>query len=297
MLGIAIAVTFPERGDLIRMLHERVPGWRTYLEEGIEGVVLTRSQGERLRNFINGSEHGGRPSPFAYFETITTLSFLENPENVLVIGLGTGSNLEAVLKDPKAKSITLVEINGTAIRNLRKVEVLQGLLEDPRLTVIQDDARRWLRTTDQRFDAIFMDPLRTTSGFSNNLYSQEFFALLRDHLTPNGAVMVWSDEFEVVPRTLATVFPRVEQHCLFMVALSSPDQPSPRPERFGAILGGFDGNMAAEIRRIDCARRFDERQILAQTRGVPINTDYRPVTEYYLGSAVRRLFSRAADAP
>ena len=288
-LGIAIFAIFPGPSAVIRSLHASLTGGVKYFVEGIEGVVLTHVDGPRLRHFINGSAHGGRPDPFFYLEAVQTLSSVENPQNVLIIGLGTASVLEAALNDPKVGAVTLVEINGTAIKNLRKIELIATMLSHPKLTIFHDDARRWLNRTYQRFDVVMMDPLRTASAFSNNIYSREFFQQLEAHLMPGGAVMVWTDEYLVVPKTLATIFPVVEQYCTYLIGMRKPALTEMRSVRFDSILAGFTPGNQAAIRAIDCERRYNREDILARTAAAAINTDHSPVTEYYLGSAVSKL--------
>jgi predicted membrane-bound spermidine synthase len=288
-LGIAVFAIFPGPSAIIRSLHVNLTGGKQYFAEGIEGVVLTHVDGPRLRHFLNGSAHGGRPNPFFYLEAIQTLSSVDNPQNVLIIGLGTASILEAALNDPKVRAVTLVEINGTAIKNLRKVELIETMLSNPKVKVFHDDARRWLNRTDQRFDVVMMDPLRTASAFSNNIYSREFFRQLEAHLMPGGAVMVWTDEYFVVPKTLATIFPVVEQYCTYLIGMRKPVPAELRSVRFDSILAGFTPQTQAAIRAIDCDRRFNKQEILDRTTAAPINTDHSPVTEYYLGSAVWKL--------
>lgn len=288
-LGIVIFAIFPGPSAVIRSLHVRLTGGNQYFAEGIEGVVLTHVDGPHLQHFINGSAHGGRPYPFFFLEAVQTLSSVDNPQNVLIIGLGTASVLEAALNDPKVRAVTLVEINGTAIENLRKVELIEAMLSHPKVTVFHDDARRWLNRTAQRFDVVMMDPLRTGSAFSNNIYSREFFQQLEAHLMPGGAVMVWTDEYFVVPKTLATIFPVVEQYCTYLIGMRKPALADMRSARFDSILAGFPPETQAAIREIDCERRYNKEEILDRTAAAPINTDHSPVTEYYLGSAVSKL--------
>ena len=287
VLGIAIFGIFPAPSALIRSLHVRLIGGLQYFSEGIEGVVLTHVDGPGLRHFINGSAHGGRPYPIFYLEAIQTLSSVSNPQNVLIIGLGTASVLEAALNDPKVDAITLVEINGTAIKNLRRVDTIETMLSDAKVTVFHDDARRWLNRTDQRFDVIMMDPLRTGSAFSNNIYSREFFQLLETHLTPDGAVMVWTDEYLVVPKTLAMIFPVVEQYCTYLIGMRKLPFDERRSTRFRSILASFPPDTQGAIRAIDCERQFNQQEILDRTAAAPINTDHSPVTEYYLAPQCR----------
>lgn len=289
MFGMAVVAIFPGPGTLIRSLHLPLAGGTQFFAEGIEGVVLTHVDGARLRHFINGSAHGGRPHPLFYLETVQTLASVDNPQNVLIIGLGTASVLEAALNDPRVGAVTLVEINATVIRNLHKVAVIEAMLSHPKVTVVHDDARRWLDRTARRFDVILMDPLRTASAFSNNIYSREFFGKLKTHLMPGGAVMAWTDEYFVVPKTFATVFPVVEQYCTYLIGMLQPALDEMRLARFESILRNFPPTAQAAIRALDCGQRFNRDAIVARTAASPINTDHAPVTEYYLGPALTQL--------
>jgi spermidine synthase len=296
VLGTVIVVIFPGPSKVVRALHVRLTGGMEYFAEGIEGVVLTQVDGPRLRHFINGSAHGGRPNPLFYLEAVQTLSSVDNPQNVLIIGLGTASVLEAALNDPRVRAVTLVEINATTMRNLRKVAIIEAMLSHPKVTVLHDDARRWLDKTVRRFDVIMMDPLRTGSAFSNNIYSREFFSRLEAHLMPGGAVMVWSDEYFVVPKTLATVFPVVEQYCTYLIGMLEPPLNDIRSARFDTILKSFTAENQAAIRALDCERQFNKESIFNRTAAFPVNTDHFPVTEYYLGSALSTLL-RSSPRP
>jgi spermidine synthase len=289
LLGTVIVAIFPGPSTVIRSLHVRLTGGTQYFAEGIEGVVLTHVDGPRLRHFINGSAHGGRPNPLFYLEAVQTLSSVDNPQNVLIIGLGTASVLEAALNDPRVHAVTLVEINATTIENLHKIAIIEAMLSHPKVTVVHDDARRWLGRTPQRFEVIMMDPLRTGSAFSNNIYSREFFSQLEAHLMPGGAVMVWTDEYFVVPKTLATIFPVVEQYCTYLIGMLEPPLNDMRSARFDSILKSFTPETQAAIRALACELQFNKAAILNRTAAVPINTDHSPVTEYYLGSALSKL--------
>ena len=96
-------------------------------------------------------------------------------------------------------------------------------------------------------------------------------------------------EYFVVPKTLATTFPIVEQYCTYLIGMRKPALDDKRSARFDSILAGFPLETQAAIRAIDCERRFNKQEILDRTVAKPINTDHSPVTEYYLGSALSKL--------
>jgi spermidine synthase len=84
-----------------------------------------------------------------------------------------------------------------------------------RLTVHNEDARPWLRGTDQRYDLIVVDAYRQPY-IPFYLTTKEFFQLVADRLTPDGIVVVNvghprdDEEFErSLGATMASVLPTV----------------------------------------------------------------------------------------
>ena len=85
----------------------------------------------------------------------------------------------------------------------------------PQLREYAEDARPFLRRTDARYDAIFVDAYRQPY-IPFYLSTHEFFELARDRLAPGGVVVVnvghpeGNDELEkVLTATMGTVFPIV----------------------------------------------------------------------------------------
>jgi len=64
-----------------------------------------------------------------------------------------------------------------------------GLTENPRLNVVTEDARPFLRRTDERYDVIGVDAYRQPY-IPFYLMTREFFALAASRLTPGGVVVV-----------------------------------------------------------------------------------------------------------
>lgn len=252
-----------------------------YFEEGVEGVVLTLVRGDEVINLINGTSHGGRPGYGFYFETVEALSHAREARHILVVGMGAGSVLEQVLMLDEVESVTLVEVNATLLTNLRKIPIYQPMLSDRRLRVVVDDGRRFLSRSDRTYDAILIDPLRTRSAYSNNLYSEEFYRLSRRHLAPGGVMMVWTDEFRVMPQTFAHVFPNVRLYDFFM--LGSPDQMVRADRRAGALLARHSPAAREAMTRYEDSYVGDQSLVPATSPRWPRNLDARPAAEYFLG--------------
>jgi spermidine synthase len=283
-------IAFPRKGELYEAMHSP-PGqeFDVYIEEGIDGVVVTYQRGIAVQNYINGSSHGHRPAYHHHYDTIEAMSRASRLERVLVIGYGTGSTVETLLKSDEVRELVLVELNRTLIRNLRKMPQFDDMLRDSRVRLIIDDGRRFLFRTSDKFDLIATDPLRTTTSYSNNLYSERFFRLVRDHLTPGGVYLLLCGERKIVPKTLASSFPYLEMHKSFCIASNSPlvVNQSRRQE----IIARFPPH-DRELILAGAGYLGDRTFVETLTRGYPINRDWEPWTEYYIGLKVREALGR-----
>jgi spermidine synthase len=186
------------------------------------------------------------------------------------------------------RHVTLVELSRTLLENLAEIPLFRSILADPRLEVVHDDGRRFLLHTEARYDLVLMDPLRTTTAYSNNLYSLEFFRLIARHLTDCGVLLLWTDDALVVPRTAATAFPRVALYPLSTDAgfvLASACALSRSEERLWGALGAAPPAERPALARwlLPLRPALERDELLRLTAGHRINRDFEPVSEYYLG--------------
>ena len=91
---------------------------------------------------------------------LTTLS-PKQAKSVLVIGCGAGVTAGAVSVDPSVEKLTIAEIEPLVPRVVSTYfgEFNHNVIRNPKTQVVIDDARHFLLTTDETFDAITSDPL------------------------------------------------------------------------------------------------------------------------------------------
>jgi predicted membrane-bound spermidine synthase len=296
-LAAAAVLLFPARGEIYRAIHPApAPAQSVLFEEGTDGICAIYRNQAGIRVYINGSEHGVRPSSTYLSWLYETVRHTPSVRSVLVIGYGSGGFVDAILGIEGVEAVTAVELSPTLLKNLRKLPEYSSGLGDRRVRLVVDDGRRFLLRSAQRFDLILMDPIRSTSSYANNLHSREFFELLRAHLAPEGVLLLAGvREWHVLPRTLAAVFDHVRAYGYYLLASPSPLRPDgpfahallasiPEPLR-GAVLRDAGGDY-----------RGDRQHILAISAGYPVNRELEPWTEYYLGLRMREVWG-SASAP
>ena len=74
-----------------------------------------------------------------------------------------------------------------------------NVVDNPKVTVHIDDARHFLLTTDEMFDAITSDPLDPWVKGAATLYTREFFEIVKRHLNPGGVVTLFVQLYESNP--------------------------------------------------------------------------------------------------
>ncbi len=122
----------------------------------------------------------------------------KNPKTVLVVGCGAGVTAGAFLRHPSVERIVICEIEPKVVEASSKwfAEQNYGVLNDPRTTIIFDDARHFLRTTKEKFDVITSDPIHPWVRGAASMYTEEYFEICKQHLNPGGVVTQWVPLYE-----------------------------------------------------------------------------------------------------
>src|SRR4051812_18796097 len=140
-------------------------------------------------------------------------------DEVLILGAGSGTDVAAALRHG-AKHVTAVDIDPVILR-LGAERHPDKPYSDPRVTIVNDDARHFLRTTTKRYDLVvfaLIDSLTVQSSFSgvrleSYMFTEESFEAVRERLSPRGVMVLYNyfREKWLVDRlanTLAAVFGR-----------------------------------------------------------------------------------------
>lgn len=154
-------------------------------------IVLTKDKDD-IRLFLNGNLQFSSIDEYRYHEALIHIPFglAEKREHILLLGGGDGLAVREMLKYPEILSITVVDLDpeiiriSTENRHLRRIN--HDSLQDPRVTILNEDAFVFLKETERKFDVIIADLPDPNTISLSRLYSKEFYRFVRVRLKQAG---------------------------------------------------------------------------------------------------------------
>ena len=173
-----------------------------YSGEGVTASVAVSRTPAGVLNYHNAGkvQASSEPQDMRLQRMLGHLTTLvpDTPQKVVVIGCGAGVTAGAVSVDPAVKSETIAEIEPLVPRVVSQYfsDYNFNVVNNPKVTVHLDDARHYLLTTKEKFDAITSDPLDPWVRGAATLYTREFFEVAKSHLNPGGVVTLFVQLYE-----------------------------------------------------------------------------------------------------
>lgn len=173
-------------------------------------LAITRWNDD-LRLYINGNLQFSSRDEHRYHESLVHpgLQTLPWARNVLVLGGGDGLAVRELLKYPHVEHITLVDLDpamtGLFQRSAPLVDLNKNALNDPRVTVINEDAGRWLETHTDVYDYIVVDFPDPSNFGLGRLYSVPVYHLMARHLAEKGYMVIQSTSPYFAPRSFWSI--------------------------------------------------------------------------------------------
>ena len=187
-----------------------------YVGEGMVSSVAVSQLPNGVLNYHNAGkvQASSEPQDMRLQRMLGHLTTLLPPQlnSVLVIGCGAGVTAGAVSVDPALKSETIAEIEPLVPKVVSKYFGAHNfnVVSNPKVHVQIDDARHFILTTNQKFDAVTSDPLDPWVKGAATLYTEEFFGVVKQHLNPGGVVtlfvQLYENNAEAVKSEIATFF-------------------------------------------------------------------------------------------
>jgi spermidine synthase len=212
-LAALALLALPDNRRLWGFLHS-AEGDRFVLHEDRTCLNTLAHHDGQWHVYINASVQNGFPyDDFHVLIGLLPSLMHERPTRAFAVGLGAGSTAYGLSVDPRLEQVRCVEICAGQKALLGKLAGLGSpetarLLADPRVTITAGDGRKALLTTPERYDVITVDALRPTAAYSGNVYSVEFYELVRSRLAEGGLFSQWLPT-ERTTESLRQVFPHV----------------------------------------------------------------------------------------
>ncbi len=189
-----------------------------YFADDVHGRVVVFETPDGERHLQNSGKVEGSTAILDRQTTsllaLVPMAASENPESVMVVGLGTGFTSLAAL-DAGARYVDTVEINDSVLEASR-LFVGSDVEDNPRSEIHVTDARNYLNVTDRTYDVITSEPSYPLSTHVSHLFTSEFYELAKSRLNDDGVLCQWipryllSDEDTLMMlKTFHDVFPEV----------------------------------------------------------------------------------------
>jgi spermidine synthase len=290
-----VRVIAKTRGSVTESTNPSGPELHTLLmyKEGPTSTVSVRKDWDITSMAINGRTNASDRDDMPTQVMLGQLPLLLAPRirNGLIVGFASGVSVGSMLQSP-IESVECVELEPATVEGSRFFEHINNHpLSDPRLQLIIDDARTYLRVTPTRYDMIVSEPSHPWVPGVANLFTKEFFQLGRDRLNEDGVFAQWlqiyqlsNDSLRSVLATFHHVFPHVmvfrvegatKGKDLILIGSKTPLNLDRLTER------AKDPKISAELARVNIRNDADVRAwyVCDETRlgpavaGTVINTD------------------------
>ncbi|HSZ61632.1 MAG TPA: fused MFS/spermidine synthase [Terriglobales bacterium] len=237
------------------------------------------------------------------------LAFLSRPpKNVLVICFGMGTTHRSAMS--WGVSSTAVELVPSVVSVFPFFYSDAGqIIASPRSSVVIDDGRFYMERSSQQYDVIAIDPPPPVEAAASSLlYSEQFYAIAKLHLAPDGILQQWFPAGSQDPAIIASVTKALRESFPYVRVFRSIEgwgyhflaSKSPLPVNTAASLASHMPPAAvADLLEWGPAHAAEQQfagvlnqelsldALIAQDPDVPALQDDRPVNEYFLLRRVR----------
>ena len=157
-------------------------GKLSYYHESRYGRISVHQDKEQFTLFEDGSPSFSSQNLTIAEEAIHyPLSQIDNPKNILIVSAEGG--MMAQVEKHRPESVDFVELNPDVSNVLFRFNMVRKI---PGLNVINQDGRAYLSHSKKLYDAVIINLSEPTTFQINRFFTDKFYAMVKDHLSPNG---------------------------------------------------------------------------------------------------------------
>jgi spermidine synthase len=187
--------------------------------EGSAGTVAVVERDGNLRTKLNNwyALGGSGASQLEAMQTHLPVNLHGQANAVFYLGLGTGITAGTIL-DYSTKKVVVAELIDEVITASERyfTDFNNNLFNDPRVKVVNEDGRHYLKASQENFDLIIADLFIPWRAGVSSLYALEHYEVAKQRLADGGYYIQWlpmyqisEAEFSVIARTMLHAFPMV----------------------------------------------------------------------------------------
>ncbi|WP_206606099.1 fused MFS/spermidine synthase [Steroidobacter cummioxidans] len=273
----------------------------SYLEGVMASVsVIEDDSGVATLHINNRQQEGSSTTLLADArQALLPILLHPNPKRALFLGLGTGLTASSATLQPSLQ-VDVVELVPEVIDAARHFETSYSRSADlSRMHTMSADARRFIRTSEQRYDVIVADNFHPARSGSASLYTVEHFEAVRQRLAEEGLFCQWLplhqldlDTLRSIVRSFLAVYPQGSA-VLATLSLDTPtlgliahrDNELFSPEQVRAQLASAQAYNVESFGISDDLALLGNfiagpRSLATFAGSAPLNTDDRPIVAY-----------------
>ena len=130
----------------------------------------------------------------AFIEEFVHLTLLAHPEpaKLLILSGGAGGIIKEAFKHPSIETIEYAELDPLLLDLLRKfpTPLTESELNDSRVKITHVDGLLFLKTTQNKYDLIFIGIMEPSNLQANRFFTKEFFSLVKKRLNKGGILVL-----------------------------------------------------------------------------------------------------------
>jgi spermidine synthase len=159
-------------------------------------VLAYPDYGTYQQLMVNGNSYANnRPEGRRYMASMAHLPMLLHPDprRALLICVGTGTTAGALTTWGQLEQITAVDLLPEVFQFAPyfNPHINHRFYADPRVHTVVADGRHFLLTTGQKWDVVTLEPPPPDNAGIVNLYSEDFYSVVKQHLAPGGNLAQW----------------------------------------------------------------------------------------------------------
>jgi spermidine synthase len=182
-----------EQGKLLAPVVKRIEGTSDTLQLLRRDLFGQPYYYRLMTNGFSMSATNPRSQRYMRLFAYLPLAFRPESEDVLLLCYGCGVTADALLHGPSVKRLDAVDISKEvfALADFYTGINYSNPLLDPRVHAVVQDGRFFLQASPQQYDIISGEPPPPKVAGAVNLYTEEFFSLMRRRLKEGGIATFW----------------------------------------------------------------------------------------------------------